>query len=102
MSAATAEAVTANSKEDYKGDDDEPYYLILKELAEAVHINILSFIINGGWRFSLSNIMICERRKCVKGLCFLGKLPGQINGGRAVSHCRKQRTEHIRGSEPEA
>ena len=48
-SAAAAEAVTAYSKEDDEGDDDKPYYLVLKKFAEAVHINILSFIINGGW-----------------------------------------------------
>jgi len=48
VSAAAAEAVTANSEEDNQSDDNEPNDFILKKLAEAVHINVLSFLIY--WR----------------------------------------------------
>lgn len=53
MSAAAAEAVTANSKEDYKSYDNEPNDFILKKFAEAVHINVLSFhfYFRRDWRF---------------------------------------------------
>ena len=64
-SAAAAEAVTAYSKKNNEGDDNEPYYLILKKIAEAVHINFLSFIIMEVGVLSLSTIMICKRSKSV-------------------------------------
>ena len=42
LSAACA-AVTAKGEEDNKCDDNEPDYLVLEKLAEAVHIYVLSF-----------------------------------------------------------
>lgn len=48
VSAATAVTVTAYGKENNESDDNEPYYLILKKIAKAVHIYFLSF--NYVWR----------------------------------------------------
>ena len=64
-SAAEAVTVTAYSEEDYEGDDNEPNDFILKKITEAVHIYVLSFYYFQR-AFSLSNIIICERVKCVK------------------------------------
>lgn len=59
---ATAVTVSTYGKENNEGDDNEPYYLILKEIAKAVHINFLSFHYVWRLEISLSNIMICERQ----------------------------------------